>query len=175
MRASSDRPNARVCPSSSIHETSFADVHPGLQTHPFSLNISSAELRCMKDARVICFTASEASSDGPWTPCVEMWSRSLHLVLWFENEQVPHLRTKPTPYRQDQCQEKHVLAHGQSLPRRREQRPSSSFDSRSIELIGWNCPSGAAFVEYWGEAEHARARTSGTRPPDLAVPARCAK
>ena len=48
----------------------------------------------MKDARVICFTASDANSDGPWTPCVKMWSRWLRLVLWFEDEQVTTRRVK---------------------------------------------------------------------------------
>jgi hypothetical protein len=51
----------------------------------------------MENTRVICFTAIEASSDGLWTPCVRMWSRSLHLAAWFENEQVPPPQDKTRP------------------------------------------------------------------------------
>ena len=36
-----------------------------------------------------CFAATDASSDSPWTPSVKAWSRSLHLVLWFEDKQIP--------------------------------------------------------------------------------------
>jgi len=46
-------------------------------------NLAAYERRARR-----CFAATEASSDSPWTPSVQISSDSLHLVLWLEDEQV---------------------------------------------------------------------------------------
>ncbi len=54
-------------------------------------------LRCLKDASAVVSPPQETNSDGPRTLSVKARSRSLHLVLWFEDEQIPPPKRETGP------------------------------------------------------------------------------
>ena len=76
---------------------------------------------------------------------------------------------------EDQCQEKYVLAHRSSLRWRQERSPSSSFDGRLAELIGWIWWSEGVFGQCWRGGGHAREQKFEMLQQDLVAPDQCVK
>src|SRR5271169_4392297 len=70
---------------------------------------------------------------------------------------------------QNQGQNEYGLAHCKESGRREERRPSSSFDWRLVELIGWTSPNAGVFLQARQEGGRARVRMCETRPRGLVV------